>query len=155
MMILSDQGHACARLRILQGGRRAAGDKPDKSDKPHDYFLYHLSGVVVHMGTANSGHYYSFIRPRDGDGEWLEFNDTVVSTFDVKVRLRFLSNPVVSIVHVGACLALPCLALPCPALPCLALVWYEIVWYGMVSCGDYGVPVCSMLFDVVWIQNRE
>lgn len=38
------------------------------------------------MGTANSGHYYSYIRPRDGGGEWLEFNDTVVSTFDVEVR---------------------------------------------------------------------
>lgn len=41
----------------------------------------------MHMGTANSGHYYSYIRPRDVDGEWLEFNDTVVSTFDVKVLL--------------------------------------------------------------------
>lgn len=39
------------------------------------------------MGTANSGHYYSYIRPRDVDGEWLEFNDTVVSAFDVKVLL--------------------------------------------------------------------
>lgn len=39
------------------------------------------------MGTANSGHYYSYIRPRDGGGEWLEFNDTVVSTFDIKVLI--------------------------------------------------------------------
>lgn len=39
----------------------------------------------MHMGTANSGHYYSYIRPRDGDGEWLEFNDTIVSTFDTEV----------------------------------------------------------------------
>lgn len=38
------------------------------------------------MGTANSGHYYSYIRPRGGGGEWLEFNDTVVSTFDVEVH---------------------------------------------------------------------
>lgn len=39
----------------------------------------------MHMGTANSGHYYSYIRSRDGDGEWLEFNDTVVCSFDPKV----------------------------------------------------------------------
>lgn len=56
-----------------------------RESKPEDYYHYHLAGVVVHMGTANSGHYYSFIRPRDGGGEWLEFNDTVVSTFDVEV----------------------------------------------------------------------
>jgi ubiquitin C-terminal hydrolase len=30
----------------------------------HDenYFKYKLSGVLVHSGTAESGHYYSFIR---------------------------------------------------------------------------------------------
>lgn len=64
-------------------GKRSGGD--EKEGMPEEYYLYHLAGVVVHMGTANSGHYYSYIRPRDGGGEWLEFNDTIVSTFDIEV----------------------------------------------------------------------
>ena len=42
---------------------------------------YRLSGVLVHRGTAQSGHYYSFIREREGQlhpGQWLFFNDETV-----------------------------------------------------------------------------
>jgi len=39
-------------------------------------------GVLVHSGSANSGHYYSFIRERNERGRWLEFNDTTVKEFD-------------------------------------------------------------------------
>ncbi|CAM9113487.1 unnamed protein product [Discosporangium mesarthrocarpum] len=56
----------------------------DHSVKPMEYYHYNLAGVVVHMGTANSGHYYSYIRPRDGAGGWLEFNDSLVTEFDPK-----------------------------------------------------------------------
>ncbi|DBA02211.1 TPA: hypothetical protein N0F65_007621 [Lagenidium giganteum] len=51
-----------------------------------EYFNYELVGSVVHMGTAHSGHYYSFLREQDSAGEpqWYEFNDTVVSPFDPK-----------------------------------------------------------------------
>lgn len=31
---------------------------------PKEYYEYSLSGIVVHSGTADSGHYYSFIKDR-------------------------------------------------------------------------------------------
>lgn len=47
--------------------------------------LFELVGVLVHSGTAESGHYYSYIRERptaDSAGSWVEFNDSDVSRFD-------------------------------------------------------------------------
>jgi ubiquitin C-terminal hydrolase len=40
--------------------------------QPDDYYCYQLKGVVVHAGTAEGGHYYSFIRENFGEkgGEW-------------------------------------------------------------------------------------
>lgn len=32
---------------------------------PDAYYEYKLAGVLVHMGTADSGHYYSYIKRRD------------------------------------------------------------------------------------------
>jgi ubiquitin C-terminal hydrolase len=32
---------------------------------PLEYYDYELTGILVHTGTAESGHYYSFIRERD------------------------------------------------------------------------------------------
>lgn len=54
-------------------------------------FQYDLVGVLVHTGTADSGHYYSFIKDRsqgkathaDGEGtSWYHFNDSKVEEFD-------------------------------------------------------------------------
>jgi ubiquitin carboxyl-terminal hydrolase 34 len=45
---------------------------------PEDY-EYELSGVVVHTGTAEAGHYYSYIRI--DKEKWLEFNDTTVRSY--------------------------------------------------------------------------
>lgn len=55
-----------------------------------DYYKFDLNGIVVHMGTADSGHYYSFIKEsetfeRDDSASpemWMEFNDSFVSEFD-------------------------------------------------------------------------
>lgn len=46
---------------------------------------FELVGILVHAGTAESGHYYSFIRERPTSREdecWFEFNDDVVTPWD-------------------------------------------------------------------------
>ncbi|KAF7921904.1 uncharacterized protein EAE97_011195 [Botrytis byssoidea] len=47
--------------------------------------MFELVGVLVHSGTAESGHYYSYIRERpqvDGKVNWMEFNDDSVTSWD-------------------------------------------------------------------------
>eukprot|EP01105_Mastigella_eilhardi_P020178 TRINITY_DN4786_c0_g2_i4.p1 TRINITY_DN4786_c0_g2~~TRINITY_DN4786_c0_g2_i4.p1 ORF type:complete len:3017 (-),score=891.96 TRINITY_DN4786_c0_g2_i4:79-9129(-) len=61
------------------------GAAPNKeAEKPMSFYDYELVGVLVHMGTAESGHYYSFIREQSGGAgpRWINFNDTGVDLFD-------------------------------------------------------------------------
>lgn len=48
-----------------------------------DQYIYEAVGVVVHSGSAEGGHYYSYIKDRK-KGKWYEFNDTRVVPFDTK-----------------------------------------------------------------------
>ncbi|KAL8583540.1 hypothetical protein ACOMHN_054856 [Nucella lapillus] len=69
-------------------------DEPDAygvrhpRDSEDDSFDYRLSGVTVHTGTADGGHYYTFIRgdlEKEDLGEpesWLLCNDAEVKPFD-------------------------------------------------------------------------
>ncbi|QQK40129.1 Ubiquitin Carboxy-terminal hydrolase, putative [Penicillium digitatum] len=46
---------------------------------------FELVGVLVHTGTAESGHYYSYTLERpssSGEANWVEFNDSDVGKFD-------------------------------------------------------------------------
>ena len=52
----------------------AGGPEQDANYPSFDYVLH---SVVVHVGSAHAGHYYCYQKM---DGEWLRFNDTVVST---------------------------------------------------------------------------
>lgn len=56
----------------------------EQTPEEPDYFQ--LTGVIVHSGTADSGHYYSFIRQRPSSklvqDSWVQFNDQDVSVFD-------------------------------------------------------------------------
>lgn len=45
--------------------------------------MFELTGILLHSGGADSGHYYSIIRERE-TGKWLKFDDKNVSYFDVK-----------------------------------------------------------------------
>jgi len=71
-------------------------DTTSKAARSHT--LYDLAGVIVHSGTADSGHYYSYIRQRNSssnasgadtnlskaeESSWFCFNDTSVTPFDV------------------------------------------------------------------------
>ncbi|PKS12676.1 hypothetical protein jhhlp_000884 [Lomentospora prolificans] len=54
-------------------------------DTPGREDIFELVGILVHSGTAESGHYYSYIRerPSSSNGEtWVEFNDDLVSPWD-------------------------------------------------------------------------
>ena len=48
--------------------------------------IFELTGVIVHSGTAETGHYYSFIRQRPSmklkQYSWLQFNDADVTFFN-------------------------------------------------------------------------
>ncbi|KAK6341253.1 Ubiquitin carboxyl-terminal hydrolase 34 [Orbilia brochopaga] len=62
----------------------AANQSQDDAPKTDEF---ELVGVLVHSGTAETGHYYSYIKDREGkfsDGMplWFEFNDSEVTTFD-------------------------------------------------------------------------
>ena len=48
--------------------------------------VFELVGILVHAGTAESGHYYSYVREEKPDtspnASWIEFNDAEVAPFD-------------------------------------------------------------------------
>lgn len=48
---------------------------------PPEYYNYSLTGVLVHTGTSESGHYYSYIQDPQSKN-WFEFNDDNVMKFN-------------------------------------------------------------------------
>eukprot|EP01105_Mastigella_eilhardi_P024464 TRINITY_DN6382_c0_g1_i1.p2 TRINITY_DN6382_c0_g1~~TRINITY_DN6382_c0_g1_i1.p2 ORF type:complete len:2586 (-),score=681.76 TRINITY_DN6382_c0_g1_i1:7878-14936(-) len=52
---------------------------------PAWYYRYELVGIVVHMGTADSGHYYTLRRENSPPyTHWFEYNDMRVTPYDPK-----------------------------------------------------------------------
>ncbi|XP_035782430.1 ubiquitin carboxyl-terminal hydrolase puf-like isoform X2 [Anopheles albimanus] len=60
----------------------------EESEDFNEHYEYDLVGVTVHTGNADGGHYYSFIKERNEDGDpnhqerWFLFNDAEVKLFD-------------------------------------------------------------------------
>ncbi|KAI1824914.1 hypothetical protein F4861DRAFT_224655 [Xylaria intraflava] len=55
---------------------------PSRNAEPD---IFELVGILVHSGTAETGHYYSFVRERPNSGSaptWVEFNDDIVTSWD-------------------------------------------------------------------------
>lgn len=59
-------------------------DKEKEGDPENEQYEYDLIGVTVHTGTADGGHYYSFIKDRTAGArdKWFLFNDAEVKPFD-------------------------------------------------------------------------
>jgi ubiquitin carboxyl-terminal hydrolase 34 len=59
-------------------------DKLKQYDPEDEQYEYDLIGVTVHTGTADGGHYYSFIKDRTAGSrdKWFLFNDAEVKPFD-------------------------------------------------------------------------
>ncbi|CAH2011093.1 unnamed protein product [Acanthoscelides obtectus] len=58
--------------------------KGGDSEEEVEQYEYDLIGVTVHTGTADGGHYYSFIKDRTAGSrdKWFLFNDAEVKPFD-------------------------------------------------------------------------
>lgn len=58
--------------------------QPENASEPD---IFELVGVIVHTGTADSGHYYSFTRQRPSSkgksDAWVQFNDSEVTAFEL------------------------------------------------------------------------
>jgi len=65
-------------------GRKEGESESGMDDDEAECNTYDLIGVTVHTGTADGGHYYSFIRDRlpPNKDKWYLFNDAEVKQFD-------------------------------------------------------------------------
>jgi ubiquitin C-terminal hydrolase len=67
------------RLEALKT-QEVTGDIQELPKKyPDEYYKFFLRGIIIHLGTAENGHYYSFIKQ---ENSWFEFNDTIVRKID-------------------------------------------------------------------------
>lgn len=83
---------ACQNIRQDPAQSNIGLDDDNEDASPTQY---KLSAIIVHQGSANSGHYYAIVRT--GESIWHEFNDTTVTELDEEQVMRMC--------HKGGCLA--------------------------------------------------
>ena len=69
----------------VHGRADAVAEAGTATEAERSEYQYELVGVVIHMGSAVGGHYYSYIRERGGAGpgpRWFEFNDSSVTPWE-------------------------------------------------------------------------
>ncbi|GAB0088688.1 ubiquitin carboxyl-terminal hydrolase 34 [Sergentomyia squamirostris] len=76
--------NADSSAETCEASEKSSNDMEEDEDEFIDHFEYDLVGVTVHTGTADGGHYYSFIKERSNTGgdRWFLFNDAEVKVFD-------------------------------------------------------------------------
>ncbi|KAJ4264812.1 hypothetical protein NW762_005055 [Fusarium torreyae] len=72
-------------LQAYVDGEIMEGEHLSNPENDTEEDIFELVGVLVHSGTAESGHYYSYIRERPSSADrptWVEFNDDMVTPWD-------------------------------------------------------------------------
>ena len=100
-VVLKDEQKILEDIEKYNNTRQADKEAFKETMQPldEDCWLYKLVGINVHTGSANSGHYWSYINTsRAGDGidrnwnqaenNWMEFNDTQVQDWDFKNQVE-------------------------------------------------------------------
>lgn len=66
-------------MKEFLGG--VAAGQTQSTIRPDSYYQYTLKGTVIHHGTSEAGHYYSYCKI--GPDTWYEFNDEWIDKFDL------------------------------------------------------------------------
>lgn len=92
-IIASQKAEGCVMFpwKLDEATLRRPGSRPDPRARN---VVYTLQAVVVHLGSAHSGHYLTYRRGRDGGhgaGQWLLVSDSTVRPVPLATVMR--SNP--------------------------------------------------------------
>lgn len=81
-------------LAELEGEVIGGGSPVNGEAERDDCTQYELSGIIVHSGQANGGHYYSYVLQEslDGSKKWFKIDDCDVSEFDLENDEQLKAN---------------------------------------------------------------